>query len=568
MDWKQRAAALVLAVAVALPASAFVQDAAAQVTVDATPAGRRQVIDGFGTALNLHATEAWYQALLLDDLQASVVRMDISPRFRSPYSDAQYYSPWFNNSITLPGPEGNNARTYTGPNDYSRPYGGSRAPIAVMGPDINRNVALFDYGEWRPAGAGAIARAALSRRAQLGDFKLFGSTFSPAPWLKIASGSTINAPGEVFPKPGTPYPFVWNGNFSGGHLDVSDVPLEVFNDGTGPTSALTQYARSTAAYIRGFQNVFGVRIYALSIQNELNFEQFYDSCGYPLTSQLAAAIKVLRREFDKYPDLAPIQLIGPEDLLIDSPYSLWQFGGGANPIHKNLRYLHEMRANDPPALAALGFFAVHGEPGDDAWRWYARGWSATPEGTLPSTLAGFTSYGRKSWMTETSGDEARWTDATKGALHVAINIHRALTVGEQSAWLHWQLADAAPAAEFTLTDRAQGASGAKYVAAKHFFKPIRPNAQRVEATVAAVPGVFASAYVHDADRTITVVLINSAAAPQSVSVDVRGLGASPRSWTTFTSSATQVYERGTATLEGTRPRVAIPANGIVTLQGR
>ena len=118
------------------------------------------------------------------------------------------------------------------------------------------------------------------------------------------------------------WPFIWAGNFSGGMLDTSDTPLAVFNDGTGPTSALTQFARSTAAYLRGFQNRYGVHLYAISIQNELNFETFYNSAFYPLSSQYIAALKRVRAELDAYPDLTSIRIIGPEDLLGGDAYGM------------------------------------------------------------------------------------------------------------------------------------------------------------------------------------------------------------------------------------------------------
>src|SRR5690606_32297303 len=78
--------------------------------------------------------------------------------------------------------------------------------------------------------------------------------------------------------------------------------------------SLKQFARSTAAYIRGFQQHYGVDFYAISIQNELNFEQYYNSMTYPRSSQYIAAIKAIRAEFDRYEDLKNIRLMGPEDL--------------------------------------------------------------------------------------------------------------------------------------------------------------------------------------------------------------------------------------------------------------
>jgi len=94
----------------------------------------------------------------------------------------------------------------------------------------------------------------------LGDFKLFGSHWSPAPWLKVSSGNKYSGSGFGMPANGTPWPFIWLGNFAGGRLDVSGAPLADFDDsalgGAGPTSALTQFARCAAAYVRGFQRAY------------------------------------------------------------------------------------------------------------------------------------------------------------------------------------------------------------------------------------------------------------------------------------------------------------------------
>jgi len=62
-----------LCVAVLLPAD---PPALAQiVTLDTSPAGRRQVIDGFGTCLSsTEGLQSWWQSLYFDDLQCSVLR--------------------------------------------------------------------------------------------------------------------------------------------------------------------------------------------------------------------------------------------------------------------------------------------------------------------------------------------------------------------------------------------------------------------------------------------------------------------------------------------------------------
>ena len=137
----------IVAAALVTPALGIAQT----VHPDTSAAGRAQAIDGFGTCLSgTEAQQTWWQDLYFDDLAASMLRMDIVPRFKSPYSDHHYNSPWFSNDPALPGPENNNVRTYTNATDYGRSYAGRNAVIAVMGPDIDQNVAYFDYDDSGP----------------------------------------------------------------------------------------------------------------------------------------------------------------------------------------------------------------------------------------------------------------------------------------------------------------------------------------------------------------------------------------------------------------------------------
>src|ERR1700761_7995410 len=104
------------------------------VSIDTSPAGQRQSIDGFGTCLSgTQATQTtWWTNLYYGDLRASMVRMDLSPAFKSPYSDNAYNSPTYGNA----GPGGNYVRAYTNATTYTNLFNGQQAKIAVMGPNI------------------------------------------------------------------------------------------------------------------------------------------------------------------------------------------------------------------------------------------------------------------------------------------------------------------------------------------------------------------------------------------------------------------------------------------------
>jgi O-glycosyl hydrolase len=551
------------------------------ITMDTSPAGQRQAIDGFGACLSgSEALQSWWQNLYFGDLQASMLRMDLTPAFNPPYSDDNYNSP----NYGVPGPNGNYVRTYTNATTYTNLFSGQQAQIAVMGPNIDSNIAYFDFTSGGPQVAGLAAQAGKSLVNNLGDFKLFASLWSPAPWLKLVSGHAYNAGGTGLPADNTPFPFIWLGNFSGGVLDTSGALIPEFNDlalgGAGPTSVLTQFARCMAAYLRGFQNAYGVSFYAISIQNELDFEEFYNSCLYPLSPGYLAAIKAVRSQLDQYPDLAGIQIMGPEDVLGGDAYGMWQYGSGSTTDVKNLQFLQAVAA-DPVAAQAEAFFCLHGYDSDGVsaaaatptqWDWWANGWGTSPAAGIPANVQGFKSYGKKSWMTETSGEDTAWLSPASGfpsdgAWSLALRIQQALTAGQESAWAYWQMTDGSPVGAETLTDQATMQNSPKYIAAKHFFRYIRPHSICVNTTVNGSTALTASAFLHTTNGTMTVVLINASNTPAQAVLNSPAQPAGITSWQTFTSSNGSYWQNSTNKITNGSATVLVPGYGVVTLYG-
>jgi O-glycosyl hydrolase len=558
------------------------------IDVDVSRSGRAQVIEGFGTCLSGSEPEQdWWRELYFDDLAASILRFDLTPHFKAPYSDHGYNSPWFHDDPPLPGPDGNNVRTYHDAADYTRTWAGYSAKIAVLGPDIDKNVQLFDYDHEMPKAAGALAQIGKQKKGALGDFKLIASMWSPAPWLKQSSGHSVHGQHDPLPRDGAPWPFVWNAQFAGGVLDTSNTPRAEFDDaalgGSGPTSALTQYARTLAAYARGFQQRFGVKLYAVSLQNELGFEEFYGSCAYPRASDYIAVLKAARAELDRYDDLRAIRILGPEDVLGGDPHALWEVAGeGAGAVQpRSLQYLTEI-ARDPAALRALDTLCVHGYAIDGIqaaggepkmWDYWQHGWQSAPGAGLPSRVQGFADYHKTSWMTETSGEETAWLAPaggypSRGAFSIALKIHQALTAGGQSAWLYWQLSDGNPVATETLTDAKTLEQSPKYAAVRHFFRFIRPGAVRVNARVSGRDAVLASAYVHDRDGTLTLVLINTAADTLHATLHLPAIPAGIRTVQAWTSLDKTYQQESAHVVKNGAVQVPLPGYSVVTLQGR
>jgi hypothetical protein len=335
-----------------------------------------------------------------------------------------------------------------------------------------------------------------------------------------------------------------------------------------------------AAYLRGFQNAYGVSFYAVSIQNELNFDEYYNSCDYPLTSGYNAALTAVRAELNQYPDLAGIKIMGPEDVLGGSAYGMWQYGSGSTASAKNLQFLQGVAAS-PAAATAESFFCIHGYDSDGVaaanatptqWLWWLNGWQASPGAGTPANIPGFGAYGKKSWMTETSGENPAWLYPTNGfpgggAWSIALRLQQALTAGRQSAWAYWQMTDGNAVGAETLTDSTLLQNSPKYVAAKHFFRYIRPNSICVNATVSGDAALSASAFLHTTNGTITVVLINATNTPVNTVVNSPAQPTGIKSWQTFTSSSGSYWQTSSISITNGQATVTVPGYGVVTLYG-
>ncbi|MGA2661196.1 MAG: hypothetical protein ABSH34_27245 [Verrucomicrobiota bacterium] len=130
----------------------------------------------------------------------------------------------------------------------------------------------------------------------------------------------------------------------------------------------------------------------------------------------------MRAELDQYPDLAGIEIMGPEDVL-GGDYAMWQYGSGSTTSAKNLQFLQAVGAN-PLAAAAEAFFCIHDYDADSVraadptpathWNWWVNGWGTSLAPGIPANVHGFTYYGKKSWQTEHSGDDPAWLNPSSG----------------------------------------------------------------------------------------------------------------------------------------------------------
>jgi O-glycosyl hydrolase len=165
-------------------------------------------------------------------------------------------------------------------------------------------------------------------------------------------------------------------------------------------------------------------------------------------------------------------------------------------------------------------------------------------------------------MTETSGYVDTWEKSgdKPGALSLALDIQTSILYGDVSAWVWWQGSDGSGIDEFSLMSDVT--TGKKYNVSKHFYRFVRPGAERISAN-SDDDDVSVTAF-HNAELgTHTLVIINASAEARAVKVNMSGAG-SPTEYEMFVTSASKNCESA-----GTKPAsssFSIPARSVVTLQ--
>ncbi len=246
----------------------------------------------------------------------------------------------------------------------------------------------------------------------------------------------------------------WNNQAGNGTKDQNSAPAYT----TSPTAQTNQlkpenyeeFAEMLVAYVRILKRETGIDLYALSLQNEPRFSQFYQSCVYS-GEALRDVIKVVGRRFRK--EGIGTKLFLPEDI------------GYTDAV----RGLLLPTLNDPEARQYVGLVAVHGyafdgvQPGSaDAATWQTiYGWGQPHN--LPL------------WMTETSG----FKNDLGGAVKLADALYVALRFGQVSGWLFWQLAEQ-DLGDYSLMS-SSGQKSKRFFVSKQFYRFIRPGAVRLGA---------------------------------------------------------------------------------------
>lgn len=305
------------------------------------------------------------------------------------------------------------------------------------------------------------------------------------------------------------------------------------NGGSLKPEYYDDFGRLCASTIRTIKQQTGIDIYGISLQNEPAFAEPYTSCVYTATEYrdlVKIAGPTIHAEFPN------VKLFGAEDML-----ARWTASGAfPGPL-----------MSDTASRRQMGALAVHG---------YSDGVHPTPASASASmwtrAATNCASVGKPLWMTETSGYQH---DTWSECLQLAEMIYAALKFGKISAWVWWQLSEAekTPATDDRYSLMSDGNPTKAYYVSKQFYRYIRPNAVQVLSSCDDTL-VYSVAFKHTADRTFTVVLVNSASSQKTVSI-ARGGPTSYRAYRT--SSSQNCVDAGTVNAGS----VTLPASSVTTL---
>jgi glucuronoarabinoxylan endo-1,4-beta-xylanase len=311
------------------------------------------------------------------------------------------------------------------------------------------------------------------------------------------------------------------------------------------------YAKYLAEWVKFVKEKYGLDMYAVGVQNELEFAEPYNCCQYTPAAWRDMLIEVHKR-FEA--EGIKTKIFGPESMT----------GSQNTPLF--VRAVME----DPQGKSALDIIATHGYSDGIKMAGGAKGnstlWDAVSRYKLPV------------WMTETSGVKGDLASSLKG---VAQEIHNSLVYGQISGWIYWQYigSNAGQGNEFDMVLVKVGRQGnqevvteivpsKKYYLHKQFSRFIQPGAVRIAATPSDAEGISVGAFEHAEDKTVTVTLINTGGVDQPV---VLALKTNLKA-TTFdvyrTSAAENCDKVGVLAVADGKLAVTVAPQSMVTLYGK
>lgn len=345
--------------------------------------------------------------------------------------------------------------------------------------------------------------------------RIIGSVWSGPAWMKVNGSRT--------------------GTKSGYLLDPK---RDYDDDNVLREDRLQHFAKWIVEWARAME-AQGTPFYALSLQNELMFTQWFESTLYT-PEAYARIVRVVGEMFAAEGVTKPL-FFGPEDMT-KANY--------ADAV-RHRPYVDALM--QPEVAPYFDVFATHG---------YSDGVREDDANTPAAYARGIAPFGRPYWITEGGTGSHAWPEVVERGL--VARLHVALTRGNVSLFCGWQLSGRPGHANEHNFMEADHPTPKTY-SAMHYWKHVRPGAVRVEVPPAPAPGLLASAFVDEARGEVVTILVNTTAAPQDVALD--WAGSSDGAWQGYQSDGDRWHEAMAGIDVGEDGQIALtlPGPSITTL---
>lgn len=355
-------------------------------------------------------------------------------------------------------------------------------------------------------GQGGIAKQAVGISPNL---EVFASEWSP-PAADKNSGS-VNGPGS------SP---AGNSNFnpSGSNTVI--------------TGDLSSFATYQAGFAQTMKNTYGVNLYAISPQNEPDYNTSYDSCLWT-PAQFDTYVPLLAAAL-KTDGLSSVKIMMPESFADN-------FTGSATTM------------TDPNAAPDVSIIGMH---------LYGGGPTAVP--AAYSTEAG---HNVQSWCTEISEKTTGNGTAIASGVYYAQLLHKCIVDNDFNAFCYWWIINLNTDDEGLYTNT--NAPTTTLYMMGNYAKFIRPGYMRVAATEAPQTNVQVSAYTGTATENgatvnrVVIVAINAGGSAVSQAFDYTDQTVT-QTYPWITSSTDSLAKQAVQTVTGGQFTYSLPADSITT----
>ncbi len=389
----------------------------------------------------------------------------------------------------------------------------------IMPPSSPTVMQDADWGKQKPVVVGLKAKAIKYNV----DLKFIATVWSPPADLKWVC--KFNWPGDT------------NATRNAGNVSTK-------NGGTLNPNKYNEYADWLNYNIQQYKDA-GVDLYALSLQNELMFQQTFNSCTYTVPWYSDLLIAVVPKVKAVFPN---VKIFGAENMLdMEGKDENWPW------------FYHSGIKANAEATNNIDILAVHG---------YSDGIAASSGSALAKMWTNHkdqftTPMKKQTWMTETSGYSEAWEKSSDkpGAFNLAMDIHSGLYYGNMSAWVWWQGSGGSSIDEFSLISGTT--TGKKYAVSKQYYRYVRPGSVRVKTTTDDAD-FFVTTFENTAKGTNTIVIINSGSADKAVTLTGTDLPTAFKMYRTNSGAENCTYIKDVNS--GAANSFAVPAKTVVTLQ--